>query len=210
MLYACSYFLTLKLEKVKPHSSKRQSESTVTMELSNTKYGGIFLGFCMLFAAFAARLAKAEVHHHEFVMRTPWADGPAYVTQCPIKPGQTYTYRFTIEEQEGTLWCMLTANGYEQLEWWNRDSMSLLQQALATGVAPNVSDAYTINGQPGDLYRCSSRDTITFPVEEGETVLLRIINAALNQQLFFAIANHQMTVVSADATYHKPFTTNLS
>lgn len=37
-------------------------------------------------------------------MRTPWADGPEYVTQCPIKPGSTYTYRFKIENQEGTLW----------------------------------------------------------------------------------------------------------
>lgn len=34
--------------------------------------------------------------------------------------------------------------------------MSILQQALNTGIAPNVSDAYTINGQPGDLYQCSS------------------------------------------------------
>lgn len=37
-------------------------------------------------------------------MRTPWADGPEFVTQCPIVPGATYTYRFTIEDQEGTLW----------------------------------------------------------------------------------------------------------
>lgn len=37
-------------------------------------------------------------------MRTPWADGPEYVTQCPIQPGASYTYRFTIENQEGTLW----------------------------------------------------------------------------------------------------------
>lgn len=37
-------------------------------------------------------------------MRTPWADGPEYVTQCPIQPGGSYTYRFTIENQEGTLW----------------------------------------------------------------------------------------------------------
>ena len=37
-------------------------------------------------------------------MRNPWADGPEYVTQCPIKPGNSYTYRFTIENQEGTLW----------------------------------------------------------------------------------------------------------
>lgn len=52
-------------------------------------------------------------------------------------------------------------------------------------------------------------DTTVFPVEQGETILLRIINAALNQQLFFAIANHRMTVVGADAAYDKPFTTNV-
>lgn len=34
----------------------------------------------------------------------PWADGPEYVTQCPIRPGGSYTYRFTIQKQEGTLW----------------------------------------------------------------------------------------------------------
>ncbi|CAN4122556.1 unnamed protein product [Withania somnifera] len=37
-------------------------------------------------------------------MRTAWADGPEFITQCPIKPGGSYTYRFTIQEQEGTLW----------------------------------------------------------------------------------------------------------
>ena len=37
-------------------------------------------------------------------MRTGWADGPEFVTQCPIKPGGSYKYRFTIEGQEGTLW----------------------------------------------------------------------------------------------------------
>ena len=37
-------------------------------------------------------------------MRTGWADGPEFVTQCPIRPGASYTYRFTIEGQEGTLW----------------------------------------------------------------------------------------------------------
>lgn len=37
-------------------------------------------------------------------MRTAWADGPEFVTQCPIRPGMSYTYRFTIQGQEGTLW----------------------------------------------------------------------------------------------------------
>ena len=33
-----------------------------------------------------------------------WADGPDMVTQCPIRPGSNYTYKFRIIKQEGTLW----------------------------------------------------------------------------------------------------------
>ncbi|KAI5397655.1 Aldehyde dehydrogenase 2 member B7 [Lathyrus oleraceus] len=44
-------------------------------------------------------------------------------------------------------------------------------------------------------------------VEQGKTYLMRIINAALNDELFFAIAGHNMTVVEVDAVYTKPFTT---
>lgn len=44
-------------------------------------------------------------------------------------------------------------------------------------------------------------------VELGKTYLLRIVNAALNDELFFAIAGHSMTVVEVDAVYTKPFTT---
>ena len=32
-----------------------------------------------------------------------WADGVAYITQCPIKPNETYVYRFSIVDQRGTL-----------------------------------------------------------------------------------------------------------
>lgn len=32
-----------------------------------------------------------------------WADGPAYVTQCPIQTGHSYVYNFTIKGQRGTL-----------------------------------------------------------------------------------------------------------
>lgn len=44
------------------------------------------------------------IRHGVRQIRNPWADGPEYVTQCPIQPGGTYTYRFTIQNQEGTLW----------------------------------------------------------------------------------------------------------
>ncbi|PON70612.1 Laccase [Parasponia andersonii] len=48
----------------------------------------------------------------------------------------------------------------------------------------------------------------TLPVEAGKTYLLRIINAALNEELFFKIAGHQLTVVEVDAVYTKPFKTD--
>ncbi|PWA76949.1 laccase 3 [Artemisia annua] len=78
-----------------------------------------------------------------------------------------------------------------------------------SGAAPNISDAITIKGQPGDLFRCSSQGTTKLTVNKGDTVLLRVINASLNQQLFFSIANHKLTVVATDAAYTKQFTTNV-
>lgn len=36
-------------------------------------------------------------------LRTGWADGPAYITQCPIQPGHKYVYNFTLTGQRGTL-----------------------------------------------------------------------------------------------------------
>ncbi|KAJ8650856.1 hypothetical protein MRB53_003879 [Persea americana] len=171
-------------------------------------------------------------------LRTAWADGPSYITQCPIRPGGRYTYRFTIEDQEGTLWwhahsSWLRATVYGALiihpklntpypfpkhnhevpiilgEWWNSNPIDVINRALITGAAPKISNAYTINSQPGDLYKCSSSETVIIPVDSGETYLLRIINAAMNQELFFSIAGHKMTVVSADAVYTKPFTTSV-
>ena len=35
-------------------------------------------------------------------------------------------------------------------------------EGLASGGAPNNSDAYTINGKPGDLYNCSKNGTYIY------------------------------------------------
>lgn len=43
----------------------------------------------------------------------------------------------------------------------------------------------------------------------GKTYLLRIINAALNNQLFFKIANHNLKVVAVDASYTDPYVTDV-
>ncbi|PIA57115.1 hypothetical protein AQUCO_00600087v1 [Aquilegia coerulea] len=182
---------------------------------------------------------NVTIHWHGVrQLRTAWADGPSFITQCPIQPGGSYTYRFTIEGQEGTLWwhahsSWLRATVYGALvikpragtsypfatpkrefpillgEWWTSNPIDVINQALRAGAAPNVSDAFTINGQPGDLYNCSRKDTVIFPVNSGETNLLRIINSAMNQELFFTIANHRLTVVGIDASYTKQLATSV-
>ncbi|GER30479.1 laccase [Striga asiatica] len=184
-------------------------------------------------------------------MRTPWADGPEYVTQCPIKPGSTYTYRFKIEDQEGTLWWhahskWLRATVYGALviypkfgasypfpapkidvplilgEWWDRNIVDVLRQALLrvqlrifqmhTRSTVNLAiftDAQakklTINTiESKHTNNKKTAGTVKIRVNSGDKILLRVINAALNQQLFFSVASHRLTVVSTDASYTKP------
>ncbi|KAK6150877.1 hypothetical protein DH2020_015809 [Rehmannia glutinosa] len=92
-------------------------------------------------------------------------------------------------------------------EWWNADVETVVNQGTNLGLPPNMSDAHTINGKPGPLFPCSEKHTFAMEVEQGKTYLLRLINSALNDELFFAIAGHNMTVVEIDAVYTKPFST---
>lgn len=94
-------------------------------------------------------------------------------------------------------------------EWWNADVEQVIGEALRIGGTYNYSDAITINGQPGALYNCSLADTPVFNVTQGKTYLLRIINAAVNFQMYVGVTGHSLTVVEADAEYTKPYTTNI-
>ncbi|KAF8775316.1 hypothetical protein HU200_004724 [Digitaria exilis] len=49
-------------------------------------------------------VADAATAKYTFTLMTPWADGPSMVSQCPIQPSTSYTYRFSVPGQEGTLW----------------------------------------------------------------------------------------------------------
>ncbi|KAF8379987.1 hypothetical protein HHK36_027455 [Tetracentron sinense] len=179
---------------------------------------------------------NATIHWHGVRQRLScWFDGPSYITQCPIQAGQTFTYEFTLVQQKGTLlwhahisWLRGTVYGaivvypktgvpypfqfpYEEHiiilgEYWLKDLLQLAQDVLASGGGPPPADAYTINGHPGPNYNCSTNDVYKIDVVPGKTYLLRIINAGLNMENFFTIANHKLTIVEADAEYMKPFT----
>ncbi|XP_031395141.1 putative laccase-9 isoform X1 [Punica granatum] len=165
--------------------------------------------------------------------RNPWYDGPENITQCPIPAGTNFTQEIIFSDEEGTLWwhahsdwsratvhgaiVISPANGttypFAQPDaeevivlgsWFTGDVMAIIDEALTTGGDPNISDAFTINGQPGDLYNCSSDSTYRLLVESGKTYLLRIVNAVMNEEMFFGIGEHNLTVVGMDGAYLKP------
>ena len=47
-------------------------------------------------------------------------------------------------------------------EWWNANVVNVEKQGQATGSGPINSDAFTMNGFPGDLYPCSQKRKSTF------------------------------------------------
>ncbi|KAK2659135.1 hypothetical protein Ddye_005668 [Dipteronia dyeriana] len=169
--------------------------------------------------------------------RNSWSDGPEYVTQCPIQPGNNFTYEVIFSDEEGTLWWHAhsdwtrnTVHGaivihpaegtilpYAQPDaeeililgsWYTYDVNLVVVEDLATGSDLPVSDAYTMNGQPGDFCNCSKETTYRWSVDHGKTYLLRIINAVMNAELFFSIAGHNLTLVNQDAAYLKPTVTS--
>ncbi|KAL1359686.1 hypothetical protein HN51_005012 [Arachis hypogaea] len=174
--------------------------------------------------------------HGIYQLFTSWADGVEYVTQCGIHPGHKFTYKYKVIGQEGTLFwhahsfaLRATLHGafiihprngrypfpkpYHQVpiilgDWYDTNFLDALEGALVSGGVA-VSNAYTINGFPGDLFNCSQNETFKMKVKHGKTYLLRIINAALNNNLFFKIADHKLTVVAADASYTKPYVTDI-
>ncbi|KAJ8760447.1 hypothetical protein K2173_015114 [Erythroxylum novogranatense] len=175
-----------------------------------------------------------SIHWHGVKQpKYPWSDGPEYITQCPIQPGGKFSQKIFLSEEEGTLWwhahsdwSRATVYGAIVIfpkkgtkypfpkphadvpiilgEWWKKDIWEIYDSFMESGGDPNASDAFTINGQPGDHYNCSKPDTFKLMVDYGKTYLLRLVNAVLQDMLFFSIADHQLTVVGTDGSYTKP------
>ncbi|OMO58818.1 Multicopper oxidase, type 1 [Corchorus olitorius] len=127
--------------------------------------------------------------------RNPWSDGPEFVTQCPIKPGGNFSQKVIFSVEEGTLW-------WHAHNDWSRAT---------------VHGAIIVKPKPGTTYpfpkpyaeQILILGTFKLNVDQGKTYLLRLINAAMQDIFFFSIANHNFTVVGSDASYLKPFTSDL-
>ncbi|ONM27014.1 Laccase-15 [Zea mays] len=126
------------------------------------------------------------IHWHGVKQRMNcWADGVPMVTQCPIRPNHSFTYRFSVAGQEGTLWwhahvSCLRGSVHGALiirprhgassypfpkphkevplvigEWWQTD-LGQIDKSLAVGFFGFNPSSATLNGKLGDLNNCSS------------------------------------------------------
>lgn len=168
---------------------------------------------------------SASIHFHGmFQNGTNNMDGASMITQCPVAPGSSFTYNFTVN-QNGTYWYHCHTNncypdGYRQallvhdkdapfankykeeftltLSDWYHDFIDDLSKSFLSLNNPTgaepIPDSFLVN------------DTIktNLVVEPNTTYLLRLINVAAFVGQYFYIEGHNFTIVEVDGVYTEP------
>ncbi|KAM0278284.1 hypothetical protein ACHAO9_012221 [Fusarium lateritium] len=165
---------------------------------------------------------STSLHFHGLFMNgTTQMDGPAGVSQCPIVPGTTFTYNFTVE-QPGTYWYHshtsaqypdgLRApfivhdkdfpykNKYDEevifsLSDWYHDEMQTLIPKFMGKSNPSGAEAVPNNALMNET------TNFTMSVKPETTYLFRVVNigAFAGQYLWFE--GHKMQIVEVDGIY---------
>ncbi|TVY83578.1 Laccase-2 [Lachnellula suecica] len=165
-------------------------------------------------------------------------DGVPGVTQCPIAPGDTLTYKFqatqygstwyhshfSLQYGDGLLGPMIingpaTANYDEDLgalflSDWSHIPVTQLWDTAKLG-APPMLDNGLINGT--NTYNCSkSTDAncigggkkFEATFEAGKTYRFRLVNSAVDGHFDFSIDGHNLTIIANDLVPIVPYTTD--
>lgn len=171
-----------------------------------------------------------SIHWHGFRQYlTNTQDGTNGLTECPIPPGQSRTYRF-VATAYGTSWYHshysiqyadgvvgpivihgpASANYDIELEpivltdWFYEEAFALYDQAkVAPG--PPTSDTVLVNGRmvskEGGAY-------YTTTLTPGKKHLLRFVNTGINDWFHVTLDGHQFQVIAADFVPVTPFYIN--
>lgn len=166
---------------------------------------------------------NASIHWHGMFQNTSnGMDGASMVTQCPIPPGASFTYNFTIN-QNGTYWyhChtdFCYPDGYRQAlivhdsdayfndeydeeftitlsDWYHElvEDIEFLSLYNPTGAEP-VPNSFLFNDTMN----------VSLPVKPDTTYLIRLINVGAFVGQFFYIEDHTFRIVEIDGVYTEP------
>ncbi|KAJ7075749.1 laccase [Mycena belliarum] len=178
---------------------------------------------------------STSIHWHGlFQARTGSEDGPAFVNQCPIAPGQYYQYNFGLAEQTGTywyhshlsvqyvdgargtlviypddplkhLWDVDDAGTIITLaDWYHTPAAEAMEKFARDGHEP-VPDSGLINGI-GRYVGGPEVPWAVVNVEAGKRYRLRVVNIAAYAGFTFSIDGHSFDVIETDGIETRPRT----
>ncbi|KIY74418.1 multicopper oxidase [Cylindrobasidium torrendii FP15055 ss-10] len=172
-------------------------------------------------------LRSTTIHWHGlFQEDSSWADGVAFVTQCPIAPGNSFLYDFSVPNQAGTFWyhSHLSTQYCDGLRGplvvydpsdphsslYDVDDESTIisltdwyhTPAMAAGPLP-VPDSTLINGK-GRYSGGPDSDLFRLNVVEGRRYRLRIVSLSCHPNWVFSIDGHDLTVIEVDGENVQP------
>lgn len=168
---------------------------------------------------------NTSIHFHGMYQNgTVYMDGVPTAVQCPIIPGQDFTYNFTVD-QNGTYWYHSHVagqypDGYrapfivhdkdayfadmytEELIWplsdWYHDLMDVLDPQFLSLYNPSGAEPVPQNLLFNDTLNSS------ISVKPNTTYLVHVMNMGALPSIFLYIEDHNMTIVEIDGVYVEP------
>nr|ALE66817.1 laccase A [Antrodiella faginea] len=168
-------------------------------------------------------LKSTSIHWHGFFQHgTNWADGPAFVNQCPITTGHSFLYNFHVPDQAGTFWyhshlstqyCdglrgpMVVYDPHDPLkQLYDVDDESTVMTladwyhtlARQEPPGPVTPDSTLINGLGRAPGQTTPSELAVLTVKRGTRYRIRLINISCEPNYHYSIDNHDLTVIEAD------------
>ncbi|KAF6749971.1 laccase 2 precursor [Ephemerocybe angulata] len=166
-------------------------------------------------------LRSTSIHWHGFFQSgSAWADGPAGVTQCPIAPGHSFLYKFSVPDQAGTFWyhshhvsqycdglrgAMVVYDRFDpHRSTYDIDNEATIitladwyhTPAPSAGLVP-TADATLINGK-GRYAGGPTVPLAVIAVKRNKRYRFRLVSISCDPNYVFSIDGHTLTIIEVD------------
>ncbi|RLV89401.1 Iron transport multicopper oxidase FET3 [Spathaspora sp. JA1] len=172
---------------------------------------------------------NTSLHFHGMFQKgTSQMDGPEMVNQCPIPPGETFLYNFTVGDQVGTYWYHSHTMGqlgdgmrgvfiiedddfpYEYDEEvvltvaeFYHDTYDVLDPKFMSRFNPTGAEPIPQN------FLFNETMNSTWRVEPNKTYFVRIVNIGMFVSQYLWMQDHEFTIVEVDGIYVEKNSTDL-
>ncbi|KAI0732217.1 laccase [Fomitopsis betulina] len=170
---------------------------------------------------------STTVHWHGIdQVHTNWADGTAFVTQCPIIPERSFLYNFTVPDQAGTFWY----HSHESVQYCDglRGPLVIYDPDDPHKDLYDVDDDTTVISL-SDWYHSPAHELLPGPIPPNTTLInslgrpdgsnlpvtiievdptkryrFRLVSMSCHPYYDFSIDGHNMTIIEADGSNTEP------